>query len=648
MNSSSSYSVISGNCDMPVFSAKRPKFLSHQFNMERQNILLLSTKGTSASAILSAQESKIDQFSSFLDYLNLSVNSWNSTVFDGIEMLLRAVQSIKSPSKQNLLLKLYKFKLRILLIRDEFDQEVIEECFNECISNSRLKCIDAFEEYYGIHPQLDSLIGAKILELSQSVSLTETIRTCMELKEKGRNENILKDLLKNVLFAIKTDHSNLRNENLRNGEILFSLMELSVYLFKENFNELSDNLMIIYQSNRQEFLEDSRIFDKFIEIIRISGLKGSPSIVTLFNSRIRSFLNRPEAKRDGVLQSCLKFVLEFHELGIGCIGQFGDFLLKCQLLKLEECSLFTRKLVYKLLRAFNKSHGPFGLKMNTSQDQCIIIDVNTKSSISFLVHDSLKLEFVKEMLNNSDNPDFYLLTIYKEYLDENYFFLLELYLKKIGIIKELYDDFDDFIIYFSDESDTEAVGSGLVETETEGASKDIITGPNVALTEFMNDVLFPIYMKHFKLTIKEAPASDNFLFIKLISIISGLLMNCGKVKWADMSGLFGPNSASLTSNQSSRAIYCKLYTTWIKMNLISTTLRVVLNPRNCAELWVKSLLDFQEYGQVEFFNEYYNHFFTDRIECLKRKMKGTGVLVCFIRFYYDFYDYLFFMVFLQI
>lgn len=120
--------------------------------------------------------------------------------------------------------------------------------------------------------------------------------------------------------------------------------------------------------------------------------------------------------------------------------------------------------------------------------------------------------------------------------------------------------------------------------------------------------------------------ANDMKFIKVVAVITGLLMNSGKVKWAELSGTFGPNAATVMSSPSSRSAYCVLYTVWLKMdheNLISgtmrNTLRGVLNPQNCPELWTKILLDFREYGQVEFFNEYYNLFLTDRIECFKGK-----------------------------
>ena len=102
--------------------------------------------------------------------------------------------------------------------------------------------------------------------------------------------------------------------------------------------DISDMIVSIYSCNRKEFLEISRIFDKFIEILQAClKLPDSPnSFVTMLNSKIRSYLSRPEAKDDRVIQSCLKFVLELVDLNIGCINQFQDFLLKCQLMKLEK------------------------------------------------------------------------------------------------------------------------------------------------------------------------------------------------------------------------------------------------------------------------------------------------------------------------
>ena len=60
---------------------------------------------------------------------------------------------------------------------------------------------------------------------------------------------------------------------------------------------------------------------------------------------------------------------------------------------------------------------------------------------------------------------------------------------------------------------------------------------------------------------------NNEKFIKVIALILGILLEYNKVTWTDLSGTFGPNSASSCSRREIRASYCKIYTLWLKMNL---------------------------------------------------------------------------------
>lgn len=573
----------------PKLFYKRPKLLNHQFLLERQNILLLTTKGSSTSEVLQAQEAKINKFSLFLD----SIETLNSTkndatvdkiLLEGIEMLLRAVKVIKSASKQNLLLKLYKFKLRIILNKS-LGQEVLVECFNECLNYSNITRIESFEEYFGIQPQLDSLIGVKILEFTENFNLQEKIKTCLNLKLKERKDHIIKELMKSIMHELK--------DVVIDSNSINSLLDLCT-----DTDNVCEYLNVIYNSNRLEFLDNSRIFSKFLKILgSLRDLPHFSSIITGFNSKIRSFLNRPEAKRDCVVANCTKFVLEFYDLGIGCISQFSDFILKCQLMTLEDCCTLTRRTIYKLLGIHLKKTGKS------------LEEVKFHENLTNL---NLKLEFVQEMIENLDKNGFkndhFLLSIYPEFLDESYFNILERYLKRFSICSQCFDEeFDDFFIDISDES----------MEKCDESSDDITTNTVVIDVELVNFLfnLYPQYIKKFKGPV----VSEKFIIV--LAVILGMLLEYNKVTWTDLSETFGPNSVSSTCFQN-RAAFCKIYTLWLKMDLKQTlkiTLRNVLNPINSAEYWLKSLFDFSDYGQVKFFNQYYNTFFDNRISCLKSK-----------------------------
>jgi hypothetical protein len=585
---------------------KRPRLLSHQFFLERQNILLLSTRGSSTDEVLQAQESKISKFSAFLDTIETNLNctrtdnSIDKILIEGIEMLLRAVKVIKSAtaSKQNLLLKLYKFKLKIIL-NNSLGQEALEECFEECLNYSNVKSIETFEEYYGIHSQLDSLIGVKILEFTGNFSLQEKIKTCLNLKRKGGgrgNRNIVRELMRTIFHELKGETP------LIDSNTICSLLDM----FDEDEDDieaLPEYLTIIYNSNRLEFLENTRIFGKFLKTL--CKLRESPnfsSIITGFNSKIRSFLNRQEAKKDGVVENCTKFVIEFYDLGIGCIGQFADFILKCQLMKLEDCCALTRRRIYRLLEIHLKKSGKRLEEMKFHES---------------LKNLNLKYEFVQEMIDNLDKTgfkgDYFILTIYSEFLDENYFNLLEKYLKRFKICYNCFDEeFDDFFLNFSENEEN------IEKQSITDDSPFPIIDLELELVNFLF-FLYPNYIKKFKGPIESL--SDQF--IKILTVILGILLEFNKVTWSDLSGTFGPNSASSSSFRwENRAYFCKIYSLWLKMGMkpnLKSTLKSVLNPRNSAEFWLKCLLDFNNYGQIEFFNEYYNTFFINRIECFKGK-----------------------------
>ena len=573
---------------------KRPKLLSHQFNLERQNILLLSTKGSSTSEVISAQESKISQFSAFIDSIEDLTNE--KGLFEGVEMLLRSIKMIKSTSKQNLLLKLCKFKLKIVL-NQSLGYEILEDSFNECVNNSNTKTtIECFEEYFGIHPQLDSLICVKILEFSSNLDLQEKIKICLDFQKKRERQNILKELMKTVLHDLK------RENVVIDANIISSLLDLN-----DNFSieTLTEYLMTIYNTNKLEFLENSRIFNKFLEILKSPSLRDSSqfsSIITGFNSRIRSFLSRPEAKKEGVVFNCTKFVLEFYELGIGCIGQFADFILKCQLIKFEELCTLTRRLIYKLLLIHLKRSG------KTVEE--VKFDENLSNNLN------LQLEFIQEMIENLDSKgfkgDFLILTVYPEYLDEKYICLLEKYLKRYEIAFGCYEEFDEEDFFIDLDNENNNIEEIVVKEEI------VIEGEFV---NFLFNTLYPIYMKKFKGSIDKISSK----FIKVLSIIMGILLEHSKVTWTDLSGTFGPNSAASCSKWEGRAVYCKIYNLLSRMKQLKTNLKTtiknVLNPRNCAEYWLKCLFDFQDYGQVDFFNEYFGIFITDKMECFKRKTK---------------------------
>ena len=132
--------------------------------------------------------------------------------------------------------------------------------------------------------------------------------------------------------------------------------------------------------------------------------------------------------------------------------------------------------------------------------------------------------------------------------------------------------------------------------------------------EFINFILlnlYPQYVKKFKCSSVE----NDDKFTKVLALILGILLKSKRITWTDLSGTFGPNSAKLDN----RASFCKIYIIWLKMKTKLNFIRIVLNPTNSAELWVKCLIDLHDYGQIDFFNVYYNTTVTSRIECFKRK-----------------------------
>lgn len=584
--------------DADEFFFKRPKLMLHRFKLERQSILLLSTRGFSSSAILSEQEMKINKFSSFIDSLEAQLKDiMCESLEEGLEMLLRAVKIIKSHSKQNLLLKLQKFKLKIILGNGVIDSSRLKDCLNDCISNSQNKSIDSFEQYYGMHPQLDDLIGVKILEFSFNLGLKEKIQLCSELARRGGRENILKDLLVNVFHELKS-------ESCLDCDSMLTLLGMT-----SNFDigEYTNQCMLIFQSNREVFLDNSRIFNKFLDSSSCPIIRRSPqfsSLITSFNSRIRSFLNRPEAKRDGIFFSCVKFVLEYYDLGIGCIGQFAEFLLKFPLIKIEDCCSLTRKFVYKLL-VIQLKKSETTLKDSKFTEMLKLTD--------------LRCEFIQEMLErNCSDP--LLLKLYTDYLDDKYTNILENYLKLFPFTASIYsqNDEEDFFI------DLEDIDSADIDTPQvieEGALL------------FFKESLLPVFTKYFKSSID---CFKDEMFLKNLAVITGLLLGGGKVSWTDLSGAFGPNAANSCTRWEGRAAHCKIYTSWLRLPVISgttrNTLRTVLNPDNYAELWLKSLFDLQPGEQVtDLFNEYYGLLLSDRIDCLKSKMVTSStslILLC--------------------
>ena len=58
----------------------------------------------------------------------------------------------------------------------------LEDCFNNCTEN---KSIDAFEEYFGLYPELDALLADKVLEYSVNFSLHDKVKFCLDLKEEA-------------------------------------------------------------------------------------------------------------------------------------------------------------------------------------------------------------------------------------------------------------------------------------------------------------------------------------------------------------------------------------------------------------------------------------------------------------------------------
>lgn len=442
-----------------------------------------------------------------------------------------------------------------------------------------------------MHPKLDNLIGIKILEFSFHLSLKENIQICNDLSRRGGHENILKDLLENVYHALKGGDSVILD-----CDSMISLLDL---LNLNGINEYMNQCMMIFQSNRVGFLDNVRIFNKFLESLRMPTIRESSqfiSLVTSFNSRIRSFLTRPESHREGIFFSCIKFVLEFSDFGIACIGQFTDFLLKFPLIRIEDCCSLTRKFVYKLL-LFQLNNS------NASLGDSKFIDFLKSSS-------DLQVEFVLEMLEMNFG-DYFLLKIYPNYFDSKYNLILEKFFKIFSSTSTIYSEGEeDFFISFEDE-------------ETEDECK--IDNLNNLITEetllFFKDSLLPIILKTFK-----SQGGMNCLQLKNFAVITGLLLGSGKVSWTDLSGTFGPNAASSYTNWEGRFAHCKIYVYWLRLPIIAgntrSTLRTILNPDNYADLWLKSLYDLQCGGDqvIQFFNEYYGLLLEERIDCIKSKI----------------------------
>lgn len=583
--------------------SRRLKLLAHRFNIERQNLLLLNTCAPSSSvasvSIVTNQSMKLNQFSEFLDSLTCSDcdQDWNLTLFNGIELLLRAVRSIKvsSPSRHKLLVKLYKFKLKLLLLRIPIDFHELEECFKNCVNIKGADSIDSFEEYLGIHPELDALLSEKLLEYSVGFSPKDKVKLCLDYKRRGGKDKICKELTGEIFKDLKT---------IRENELRTDTITLLLDLVLVDSEQFSDQITLIYQSNRKAFLESSQIFDKFIEILRkyskqeeISKTHLS-SLVTLLNSKIRSFLGRPEAKSEEIARNCVKFVLEYQYLNIGCIAQFSDFLIKCQLVKLEDCAMSGRKLLYKLVR-----DAPTAVLLNF---------------IGNLKTTDLKYEFVNEMLSNQSKGlccNSYLISIFTDFSDEKYIQVLEKYFK-LFVDPEIFDEPDEFDLFdlLDDSEDSE---------DSEPAPALLV--PDENLLTFLNGILLPNYVKTFRSFLKnqEGDLCDNKL-PKLMAIMSFFLLSASKITWTDLSPTFGPTAAASTNKWNVRSIFCCIYTTFIKLirnssSPLHSILKNVLNPVNAAEYWTRCLLDLKDYGQVEFFNLYYGSCLSDRLECFKSK-----------------------------
>ena len=592
----------SANENFPRITCKRPKLLLHQFKMERQNLLLLSTSASStSSSIITLQSQKLKQMNDFLDAIEYSETDeeWNSSLSLGIDMLLRAVKTVSfaSPLKDKLLVKLYKYKLKLILIRKPIDLRELEDCFNNCTEN---KSIDAFEEYFGLYPELDALLADKVLEYSVNFSLHDKVKFCLDMKRRGGRENICKELMTVIFKDVKA----AKECEIQSNTVLLLLDLIKIYMeaVSDTSYDISDMIVSVYSCNRKEFLENSRIFDKFIEILQVClKLPDSPnSLVTMLNSKIRSYLSRPEAKDDRIIQSCLKFVLELVDLNIGCINQFADFLLKFQLMKLGNCSRPTRNLMYKLFSKHSIVY-PSAFLENLSSTE-------------------LKYEFVNYVLGSKKSSGSYLISIFTDYNDEKYIEILEKYLKLFvdpDIFKE--GKFSEFDMFDDD-----------LFIQVDSEELELVAIPDESLLAFFKDVLLPNYMKTFR-------SKNNDVFNsklpRLIAIICHLLLNGGKITWTELSPTFGLNAATSASDWMTRSIYCKIYLTFVKLIGKSTSqsvLKNILNPVNAAEFWIKCLLDFKQYDQVDFFEQYYQCTMNDRLDCFKRKQGVHYILYIYL------------------
>ena len=633
------------------FSFKRPKLLSHQFNLQRQQLLLFSTKSSSSASIIYEQDRKLEQLDNFIDKLSESVENflnhynllfkneeekeiWYKVVLEGLEMCLRALKSILSNLSRKLELRILKLKLKLLTFPSmqalsNENELKIEECFGECLKiHGNTQEIEIFEEYFGINSILDTLIGTKIMEFMLKKNLKEKIKFCLEFQKKlnsrpdgGQgNVNIQRELIKNVFEGVKNNSFDA-SHNLH-WEVMLNLLEILMNSsYSLDINQLIDNCLIIFQGNRFEFLNNANVFDKFLRFLNTPRIRNCPNfgsvVVTSFNSRIRSFLAKIEAKNENVVVSCTKFVLEFFTIGIGCIEQFAEFILKCPLISINSIKKSqNRFLIYKLFKLFM---------------------IKTKRSLideaGNLFYENLNNEFKIEFATNlvsTRNPrirgDYILLNCSTEYFNESYMRIVEKIISRH--IKEKEDFYDEMSC---DEDE------GLFENCLDNESEEL-----EYVLNFCKDNLLSIYLKNFKMNNLNNNSNDK-LFLKILSKISGLLLDKVKISWTDLTGVLGPSVGSSNSLKSDgRASFCFVYSQWLKLELnnfqVKTLLKNVLNPRNSAELWARSLFDFDDYGQVEFINLYYNYssakdcnYLNNRVDCFKSKNK------LFLQSYYYLY-----------
>jgi hypothetical protein len=565
----------------------RPRLLDHQFWLERQNVLLLGNRG--ALDALREQEGKVDRLVQFLQFLHNSLNELNGEthiILKGLDMLLRAVKIIKSSSKQRLILKICDLKLKVLVscptTKDSINQ--IEECFTEYLKNFFDDgSFDLFVQYYGFNPVLDGILTNRMVESMSTLSFEERVKLCEKVKDHiAICGSVFQEVLK-ILF-----------ESIRSIDNWSLLRKFGVQLIELIIDSASgDYCMLIFQSNRLEFMRNSQIFDSFLNFLTLEIAKdaSTQSLVTSFNSKIRSFLGRPEARCDEVLQSCAKFVLQFYDLDIGCIRQFADFLLKFQLIPSNSVSSAAFPLIFRLFKLHSlkiPSPETFSMFFNV----CLSSNEKKLQLISFL----LQGEF--EVISG----DHVLLT-YSDVFDETFMKMVSLFVERFLHFKEeacFMADVDSFEIPEKVQSDN--LNSCL---------------------SILQEAILPVYLKRFRSDVTAVldDPTEISVFTRTFSLVTGLLLKCGSIKWTDLSAVLGPNAvASVNNSIFGRSICVQVYTTWLKLDLSepsSSMLRSVLSPQNTVDLWLKCLLDFEEYGQIEFFNEYYELFLVDRISCFK-------------------------------